>query len=131
MTPITMSSLATGLARPVLPAEDLSRARAFYHGTLGLEVEDMPGGQFLVHAGGDSSVLVYETSHTTAHNTAAVFLVEDLSTTMSDLRSHGVRFEDYDMPGLKTIDGVAETPAGSTAWFTDSEGNIIAVAHMN
>jgi len=131
MTPITMSSLATGLVRPVLPAEDLSRARAFYHGTLGLEVEDMPGGQFLVHAGGDSSVLVYETSHTTAHNTAAVFLVEDLSTTMSDLRSHGVRFEDYDMPGLKTIDGVAETPAGSTAWFTDSEGNIIAVAHMN
>ena len=131
MTPVTMSSLATGLARPVLPAEDLSRARAFYHGTLGLEVEDMPGGQFLVHAGGDSSVLVYETSHTTAHNTAAVFLVDDLSTTMSDLRTHGVRFEDYDMPGLKTVDGVAETPAGSTAWFTDSEGNIIAIAHMN
>lgn len=131
MTPSTMSSLATSRTYPVLPAEDLARARAFYHGTLGLEVEDMPGGQFLVHAGGDSSVLVYETSHTTAHNTAAVFVVDDLSATMSDLRTHGVCFEDYDLPGLKTIEGVAETPMGSSAWFTDSEGNIIAVAHMN
>lgn len=131
MTPMTMSSLASGRAHPVLPAEDLSRARTFYHDTLGLEVEDMPGGQFLVHAGGDSSVLVYETSHTTAHNTAAVFLVDDLPATMSDLRAHGVCFEDYDMPGLKTVDGMAETPGGSTAWFTDTEGNIIAVAHMH
>ncbi len=131
MTPITMSSLSSSQASAVLPAEDLARARAFYHGTLGLAVDDMPGNQFLVHAGGDSSVVVYETSHTTAHNTAAVFLVDDLSSTMSDLRSRGVCFEDYDLPGLKTIEGVAETPAESSAWFTDSEGNIIAIAHMN
>jgi len=131
MTPMTMSSLATARASAVLPAEDLSRARAFYHGTLGLEIEDMPGRQFLIHAGGDSSVLVYETSHTTAHNTAAAFVVEDLTSTMSDLRTHGVCFEDYDLPGLKTVDGVAESPAGDSAWFTDPEGNIVAIVSMH
>ena len=132
MTPTgTMSSLAASHAYAVLPAEDISRARAFYGDTLGLPVEDMPGPQFMIHAGGDSRVLVYETSHTTAHNTAAVFLVDDLPATMSALSSHGVCFEEYDMPGLKTVDGIAESPSGSSAWFTDSEGNIVSLTHMH
>lgn len=132
MTPTgTMSGLAASNAYAVLPAEDISRARTFYGDTLGLPLEDMPGPQFMIHAGGDSRILVYETSHTTAHNTAAVFLVDDLIATMSSLSSRGVCFEEYDMPGLKTVDGIAESPAGSSAWFTDSEGNIVSLTHLN
>lgn len=131
MTPTTMSSLSTARASAVLPAEDISRARDFYHSTLGFAVEDMPGHQFMIHAGGGSEVLVYETSHTTAHHTAAAFMVDDLESTMSDLRAHGICFEDYDLPGLKTVNGVASMDVGTTAWFTDTEGNIVAITAMH
>ncbi|MGA3057921.1 MAG: hypothetical protein ABSE70_07815 [Candidatus Limnocylindrales bacterium] len=45
--------------------------------------------------------------------------------------SRGVRFEEYDMPGFKTVDGVAQTPGGEAAWFKDSEGNIIGLVQLD
>jgi len=47
---------------------------------------------------------------------------------VSDLREHGVTFEEYDLPGLRTVNGIAETAGMKTAWFKDSEGNTIAVS---
>ena len=46
----------------------------------------------------------------------------------AELKSKGVKFEEYDMPGLKTIDGIATGGGAKTAWFKDSEGNILAVS---
>jgi hypothetical protein len=47
---------------------------------------------------------------------------------MEDLRSRGITFEEYDIPGVKTVDGVAEFGNGERgAWFKDSEGNILAL----
>lgn len=129
MTPTTMSRIATATAHAVLPAEDLSRAKHFYHDDLGLDITEMPG-QFLAHAGSGTTFLVYERARTVAEHTAAVFMTDDLRATVDDLRSHGVRFEEYDLPGLKTVDGIAESPTGWSAWFTDTEGNIISVAQM-
>ena len=131
MTPTTMSRIATAHAHAVLPAEDLSRARRFYGETLGFEIEDMPEmGQFLINAGGGTRVLVYERPRTVAEHTAAGFIVDDLSTTMDEMRSRGVVFEEYDLPGLKTVNGIVDSPMGPAAWFTDPEGNIISVAEM-
>jgi predicted enzyme related to lactoylglutathione lyase len=130
MTPVTIGRLSTATVHPVLPAEDIVRARSFYSDVLGLETELTPGGELYVHAGGGTSIVIYERARTKAEHTAAAFVVEDLKSTMSELRERGVRFEEYDMPGLKTIDGVAESPGEWAAWFTDSEGNIINVAQM-
>ncbi len=54
---------------------------------------------------------------------------------MAELRARGVTFEEYDLPGLTTIGGVAEIegnyPSRGTgeraAWFRDSEGNMIGM----
>ncbi len=132
MTPTTTTRIASATAYAVLPAEDLARARAFYHDTLGFGVEDMPDADaFLIHAGGDSRVLVYHRARTVAQHTVAGFAVEDLESTVSDLKEHGVRLEEYDLPGLKTVDGIATMPSGEkSAWFTDTEGNILAINQM-
>jgi hypothetical protein len=49
---------------------------------------------------------------------------------MADLRGRGVTFEEYDLPGLKSTDGVAEFGRLRGAWFKDSEGNILGVTEM-
>ena len=59
--------------------------------------------------------------------------VDDVPATVQELRGNGVEFLDYDLPGLKTEEGIATAEEGGQsfqiAWFTDSEGNIIAVAN--
>jgi catechol 2,3-dioxygenase-like lactoylglutathione lyase family enzyme len=114
-----------------LPAEDLARARSFYEEKLGLETEtreDMPEGLF-VHAGKGTLIYLYQRGRTTADNTALTFEVDDLEATVSELRAHGVELEEYDFPGLKTVDGIASRDADKAAWFKDSEGNTLC-AHQ-
>jgi len=126
MTRVT-TRLSTAPAATTLPAEDLKRARSYYEEKLGLETEtrdDMPEGLF-VHAGKGSLIFLYERARTTADNTALTFEVDDLEGTVSELRSRGVEFEEYDFPGLKTVDAIARRDADKAAWFKDSEGNIL------
>lgn len=54
-------------------------------------------------------------------------MVDDLDTEMTELRAKGVRFEEYDMPGLKTDNGVVEFDGMRGAWFKDSEDNILSI----
>jgi catechol 2,3-dioxygenase-like lactoylglutathione lyase family enzyme len=123
----TTTRLTTAQATTTLPAEDLQRARRFYEEKLGLETEardDMPEGLF-VHAGKGSQIFLYQRGRATAENTALTFEVDDLEATVSDLRAHGVELEDYDFPGLKTVNGIAARDVDKAAWFKDSEGNIL------
>ena len=62
--------------------------------------------------------------------------VQDIETTVTELRARGVSFEEYDLPGLKTINGVAEVTGNypsrggigeRAAWFRDSEGNLLGI----
>jgi hypothetical protein len=55
-------------------------------------------------------------------------MVDDVEVTVQELRGRGVVFEEYDFPGLKTVNGVADLGYERAAWFKDSEGNILAVA---
>jgi catechol 2,3-dioxygenase-like lactoylglutathione lyase family enzyme len=119
--------LTTAPAVTTLPAEDLQRARSFYEEKLGLETEvrdDMPEGVF-VHAGKGSEILLYQRGRATAENTALTFEVDDLEAAVSELRTHGVKIEDYDFPGLKTVNGIASRDVDRAAWFKDTEGNIL------
>ena len=60
----------------------------------------------------------------TSEHQVAAWVVEDLQTEVAELRGRGVAFEEYESPGLRTVDGIATTPAGKGAWFKVSEGNV-------
>jgi catechol-2,3-dioxygenase len=111
-----------------LAVKDLARARQFYEKTLGFDVAyEAPDG--VVYAARGSAFFVYPSSFAgTNKATAITFQTDDLSGLVSDLRRRGVKFEEYDMPGLKTEGGIARMDDGSAgAWFTDTEGNIISI----
>jgi catechol 2,3-dioxygenase-like lactoylglutathione lyase family enzyme len=119
-----------------LPAQDLDRARRFYAEKLGLEpADERPGGLLYRFASGEFALY---TSAGTAPGTFTqlAFEVDDLEAVVAELKQRGVVFEDVDVPGLETTDGIAEVQGnypskGSTgeraAWFRDSEGNLLGI----
>jgi catechol 2,3-dioxygenase-like lactoylglutathione lyase family enzyme len=113
----------------VLPASDLARARSFWHDTFGIDPVDdgFEEGAEMFDLGG-TRVLIYETQFAgTAQNTALGIDSDDFDRDMADLKAKGVEFNQYDLPGVTTVDGVVEMGGIRTAWFNDSEGNIIAL----
>jgi catechol 2,3-dioxygenase-like lactoylglutathione lyase family enzyme len=120
--------LGTSMFYPTLPASDIGRARRFYEETLGFDVIDNPlATDDIMFKVGDGLIFLYKTEASRGENTALFFVVDDLDKEMAKLRDQGVVFEDYDFPGLKTIDGVAELDGMRGAWFKDSEGNILSI----
>jgi catechol 2,3-dioxygenase-like lactoylglutathione lyase family enzyme len=119
-----------------LPAQDLERARRFYSEKLGLEpVDERPGG-LLYRCGGADFALFRSAGASPGTFTQMALEVDDLRAVMDELKRRGVVFEEVDLPGLKTVDGVAEVQGnypskGATgelgAWFRDSEGNMLGV----
>ena len=116
----------------VLPATDFERAKKFYEGTLGLKPADIPTDQgYVLYSTKQGTFLVYLTQAPGGAATALGFVVDDLFAEMADLRKRGVVFEEYDVPGLKTVNGVVEMgKMGKGAWFKDSEGNILSISQM-
>jgi catechol 2,3-dioxygenase-like lactoylglutathione lyase family enzyme len=119
-----------------LPAQDLARARAFYADKLGLEPsEERPGG-LLYRCGRCEFALFASGGAPSGLHTQMGFEVDDVEATVAELRARGVVFEDVDLPGLATVDGIAEV-AGNypskggigerAAWFRDSEGNLLGI----
>jgi catechol 2,3-dioxygenase-like lactoylglutathione lyase family enzyme len=115
---------------PVLAVEDLDRATTFYRDKLGLEVRRLgeDPSSAVVEIGDSGRLLLYKTSYKRGENTVAAILVNDVESTVSELRSRGIAFEEYDLPGLKTENGVAVLGDLHSAWFKDSEGNTLAIS---
>src|SRR6266508_2725413 len=114
-----------------IPAADLERAKAFFRDALGftpLKETD----QWVTYRSGTSVFQVYPTASAgTARHTLGGWVVEDLRATVDALRARGVAFEEYDVPGLKTEDGIAQLgEVERAAWFKDSEGNILAISEL-
>jgi catechol 2,3-dioxygenase-like lactoylglutathione lyase family enzyme len=111
------------------PYRNLASAPAFYSDKLGLEqtegsVED---GYLVYRAGEGTSLLLFESdSPKKSDNTGATFEVDDLEQEMTRLRKKGIEFEEYDLPGIKTVNGVAEG-MGKNAWIKDPDGNVLAL----
>jgi catechol 2,3-dioxygenase-like lactoylglutathione lyase family enzyme len=114
---------------PSLAASDIKRARAWYQDKLQL-LPIREYDELLEYRIGDSLFTVYDSPNAgTAKNTVAVENVADLRAEVARLKARGVVFEEYDMPGLYTDDGIAEFDGGGRlAWFKDSEANIIVLA---
>ncbi|MEU8758992.1 VOC family protein [Streptomyces sp. NPDC048659] len=111
----------------IIPVNDMARAKRFYTDTLGLTlVKESP--QDVMFETGGSMIGLYETPYGgQAQHTLASWKVADLDGEMKELRGRGVTFEEYDLPGLKTVDGVVESDDMRGAWFKDSEGNVLCV----
>src|SRR5258706_9960895 len=102
-----------------IPAHDLERARRFYAEKLGLSpTDETPGG--LTYVSGDVTFLLYPSQGAgTAQHTVMGWSVPDIEEAVAELKSNGVKFEEYDMPGLKTVNSVAMTGPAKAAWFKD------------
>ena len=117
--------------RPTIPVVDADRAKKFYTEVLGLRVIEETEEGIIIDGGDGTRLLLYARGATKADHTVASFEVDDLEATMDDLRSEGVTFEDYDFPGLKTENGIAEMGSRRASWFFDTEGNIMAVGDIH
>jgi catechol-2,3-dioxygenase len=112
----------------VIPVHDLGKARTFYEKMLGLTpMEGGRSGGEVMYALSGTQLMVYETTAELGGATKTTLVVKDLDKEMRDLKNHGVVFVDFDLPNLKTTDGVAEDEHGKAAWFKDVEGNWIAL----
>ncbi|MBO4257040.1 MULTISPECIES: VOC family protein [Streptomyces] len=128
--------LARGKVATRLPAQDLDRARRFYAEVLGLEpVDERPGG-LLYRCGGVDFVVFRSTGASPGTFTQMAWEVADIEAVVAELRRRGVEFEEVDVPGLRTVGGIAEVEGNYPskgyrgergAWFHDSEGNLLAI----
>jgi predicted enzyme related to lactoylglutathione lyase len=120
--------LATAPIRAYIPISNLSRARKFYEKTLGLTPKEEFAGGVIYECGG-AEVFMYPTSNAgTSKASQAFWQVDDVEAEVAELKARGVVFEEYDMPGVKMKNSIATGGGAKTAWFKDSEGNILAVS---
>jgi predicted enzyme related to lactoylglutathione lyase len=111
-----------------IPAKDVARARKFYEEKLGLKPrEQIAGGVTYEFAKGTACFLYPTPNAGTSKASQAFWQVEDVEREVRELKARGVKFEDYDMPGMKTEGGIATAGGAKSAWFKDSEGNILAL----
>ena len=122
---------ASGAITAMIAAADLDRAKAWYADKLGFIPTSEMGGFVLDYRCGGTRFEVYKTDFAgTAKNTVAVWRLAGLRAEVSRLRGRGVVFEEYDFgDGDQTVDGITSDTAGNaSAWFKDSEGNILAIS---
>lgn len=112
----------------MLPVRDLARARRFYEEKLQLEaVGAKPDGKFVYRCGGTEVALFPKPEGTKAEHTALSFRVADIRSEIAQLKSRGVVFDDYDLPGFRTVEHVCVLGSEKAAWFHDPEGNILCL----
>jgi catechol 2,3-dioxygenase-like lactoylglutathione lyase family enzyme len=112
----------------ILPVQDPERARRYYQEQLGLDYRGQSGdGKHLFAVGGGGILALLESTAAPGENTAVSFEVPDIAAAIASLQERGVRFEDYDLPGLKTVEHVCILGSEKAAWFLDPEGNTLCL----
>ncbi len=115
----------------VLLATDLEASKDFYLNKIGMEILDESAYGIQFKCGGGSRLGISKSTVGTADSqTQAAWRVKDLAAEVAELRSRGVKIEEYDLPGLKTVDGVAEVPFGLMAWFIDPGKNCVGIIQL-
>jgi catechol 2,3-dioxygenase-like lactoylglutathione lyase family enzyme len=123
--------LAQARSQPTLPAADLERARRFYEEVLGLvPARVLPTGVFYATGDGTQLLVFPSSGKASGTHTQVGFRVEDIEAEVADLRRRGVTFETYDFPGFDPATSIASFPQSRSAWFHDTEGNLIGIAQM-
>ena len=116
---------------PVLLATDLAAAREFYHGKLGLQIDREDENVIVFRCGNGTHLDVTKSTVDTAdQQTQAAWQVSDIRAEVADLRARGVNVEDYDTPGLKTEDGIADIGFAWAAWIIDPATNALGILQI-
>jgi catechol 2,3-dioxygenase-like lactoylglutathione lyase family enzyme len=129
----TMTKMSGAVAYTTLASTDIDRAERFYRDTLGFDVERIASspGSLMIHCGKGTGLSIYERAIApNCDTTAATFIVEHIEAVMTDLRANGVVFEEFDLPYLKTNDGIASQGVTKASWFKDPDGNTLSLVQM-
>lgn len=113
----------------VFPAKDVDRLKQFFAEKLGLTPTKEEMGMAFYESGGSKFFIYNSALAGTNQATAVCFDVPDVAAVVADLKSKGITFEHYDMPGV-TIENDIHVMQGTpvkAAWFKDTEGNIISL----
>lgn len=115
----------------VLLATDLDASKDFYANKIGLPVLNANSEAVTFKCGGDSHLVITKsTVGTSDEQTQASFRVADVKIETAELRSRGVKIEEYDVPGLKTVDGIADLGFALMAWFIDPGKNCVGMLQL-
>ena len=111
-----------------IPAKDVTRARQFYEQKLGFQPKEEIAGGVTYEFADHTACFLYPTPNAgTSKASQAFWQVKDIDREVAELKSRGVTFEEYDMPGMKMQNSVVVAGGAKAAWFKDTEGNILAV----
>jgi len=111
-----------------IPAKDVARARQFYEQKLGFKPKQEVAGGIVYEFGEHTGCFLYPTPNAgTSKASQAFWQVDDVEREVAELKARGVEFENYDMPGQQSENGIVTADGGKAAWFKDSEGNIMAL----
>jgi catechol 2,3-dioxygenase-like lactoylglutathione lyase family enzyme len=119
----------------IVPVSDIEAAIEFYESALGLRLDerrdDLPTNREAELSAGSGNLLLYESVGAgQSRHTIAGFRVDDLDSVVAAVRARGVTFEEYDLPDLKTVDGIASVGDVRAAWCKDPDGNILAIESL-
>jgi predicted enzyme related to lactoylglutathione lyase len=120
--------LSAAPIRAYIPVSDVARARKFYEEKVGLRPKEEYAGGVIYECGG-AEVFMYPTSNAgTSKASQAFWQVADVEAEVAELKARGVTFEEYDIPGMTMKNSIVTAGGAKTAWFKDTEGNILAVS---
>jgi catechol 2,3-dioxygenase-like lactoylglutathione lyase family enzyme len=123
--------LADHTPTAAIATSDLARARAFYEGTLGFKpIHEIPEAGAITYEGGSGTFLLYASQYAGTNKATSMgfdIAPDAFESEIALLRSAGIAFETFDIPGLTWDDGIATMGSGRAAWFSDPDGNTIAL----
>lgn len=118
-------------AHTVIPVKNLEKAVAWYEGTLGFPTGQRFTGGVFYQAGNGTRFQLYQSDSAGANPATLLgFITTDIEADVSELKSRGVAFENYDFGSIKTKDGIATMDGARAAWFKDPDGNILGFLQM-
>jgi catechol 2,3-dioxygenase-like lactoylglutathione lyase family enzyme len=127
-----MQMLAQLDSHTMIAVKDFERAKQFYEEKLRLKgSEDIPGLWVFTGSRGSRFCLFPSPLAGTAKNSVMGWQATDIAAEVAHLRSQGVKFEEYDLPNFKTVDNIVTSQSGKSAWFKDSEGNMLGIVQWN
>lgn len=113
-----------------IPVSDMNHARQFYGETLGIHADMVTEGGVMDGSGG-TQFFVYPSSFKASGHTQMSWRVPDIKWAVAELKAKAIKFEEFDRPGIKSVDGIVQSgPNVWTAWFKDPDGNLLGLTQI-